>query len=89
MTGGQPAVAPTAPTGWVDQAACRDVPVDTFYPDQNARAGKAKAICERCTVRAECLAWGVANERYGIWGGTSEEERITIRKRARRLAAAS
>lgn len=34
-----------------------------------------------CPIRAECLEFAlVNNERYGVWGGTSEIDRRAIRK---------
>ncbi|MGH9060608.1 MAG: WhiB family transcriptional regulator, partial [Acidimicrobiales bacterium] len=49
---------------------------------------RAKAICARCPVRAECLAFALAtDQRYGIWGGTSETDRVVIARGRRRLVA--
>jgi WhiB family redox-sensing transcriptional regulator len=51
-----------------------------------AAKAAAQAICEDCAARAACLEFAVStNQEYGIWGGTSEEERRGIR-RARRTA---
>jgi WhiB family redox-sensing transcriptional regulator len=64
---------------------------DVFFPVGVTGAAvtaiaAAKAICTECAVRAECLEFAVTtNQEYGIWGGTSEEERRDIR-RARRVA---
>jgi WhiB family redox-sensing transcriptional regulator len=47
----------------------------------------AKAICARCPVAADCLAWALgAGEPAGIWGGTTPEER-RLSRRARHHAA--
>jgi len=36
-------------------------------------------ICTRCPVRVKCLEFALATQQaYGIWGGTSEEERRRI-----------
>lgn len=36
----------------------------------------AKRVCESCSVREECYAYGVTHSPgHGIWGGTSEEDR--------------
>lgn len=41
-----------------------------------ARQAQAKAICMECPVRAECLEWAKDNdEREGIWGGLTPQER--------------
>jgi WhiB family redox-sensing transcriptional regulator len=46
----------------------------------------AKAICADCDAQSACLEFALTtNQEYGIWGGTSEEERRDLR-RARRAA---
>lgn len=38
-----------------------------------------------CPVRVDCLAFAIANdERYGVWGGASINDRRRIRRAARR-----
>jgi Transcription factor WhiB len=45
---------------------------------------RAKAMCARCPIRQQCLDYAIdSHEAYGIWAGTSEEERRLIA--ARRL----
>jgi WhiB family redox-sensing transcriptional regulator len=44
---------------------------------------RAKAVCESCPVRAECLNHAVrAGERYGVWGGLTSDERLAWRQTA-------
>lgn len=68
---------------WADGRACVDVEPTTFYPNRgdNAGANRAKAICAGCDVRAECLAYALTSprERFGIWGGLSTNERVSLR----------
>ncbi|MGH9067661.1 MAG: WhiB family transcriptional regulator [Acidimicrobiales bacterium] len=77
---------------WRGQAACRDVDPDLFFPvgvtgPAEIQIATAKGVCGDCLVRQDCLEFAVqTNQEYGVWGGTSEEERRTIR-RARRAAA--
>ncbi len=41
----------------------------------------ARAVCMSCDVRERCLEFALAtNQESGVWGGTSEEERHTLRK---------
>ncbi len=80
---------------WRDTAACRDTDPDLFFPvgttgpaiDQIAAA---KAVCEVCPSREECLQFALAtNQDSGVWGGTSEDERRKLRRawvKARRSA---
>lgn len=72
---------------WRDLAACRDVNADLFFPvgDPAApanvlQAAEAKRVCAGCQVRAECLSFALsAAEPFGVWGGTSEDERNAAR----------
>lgn len=75
---------------WTD-AACHGAPDQTFYPSTVTGRGShrrffaAKAICNGCPIAAKCLEYALENEtetrRYGVWGGTSPEERSTIARR--------
>jgi len=76
---------------WQFSAACKDLPSETFFhpdgergPSRKNRIKNAKAICGRCPVIQECLKHALdVQEPFGIWGGTSEEERadlFTVRK---------
>ena len=40
----------------------------------------AKAVCRACPARVQCLDWAVeTNERAGVWGGATPDERAQIR----------
>ena len=75
---------------WKDYAACRGRDVNLFFgPDDEAeqarerRETEAKSVCVGCPVRAACLAHAIGyGERYGIFGGTTEDERWTDRRNA-------
>ena len=82
---------------WLDGAACRGMDVLLFFgPDGEARLereireAKAKAVCQLCPVRVQCLDYALRNSiRYGIWAGLNGEERARERRRrARRPDAA-
>ncbi|HYP23903.1 MAG TPA: WhiB family transcriptional regulator [Actinomycetota bacterium] len=75
---------------WQDQAACKTLPLEVFFPPAEQEAEAAKAICSGCTVREPCLEAALAaGERFGIWGGMSSDERQTVaaRRRARTASA--
>jgi WhiB family transcriptional regulator, redox-sensing transcriptional regulator len=73
-------------SNWQELAACRGLSVEVFYhPDaergraKRSREVRAKAVCATCPVAIRCLEWALSiREPYGIWGGTSPEERIDL-----------
>lgn len=74
---------------WVDHAVCGELGAAPMFPHKEDEYGitAAKANCYVCPVRDECLAQAMANnERFGIWGGTTPEEREDFRRLAKRRA---
>lgn len=73
---------------WQDLAKCRDEPSDLFFgPEREpaavrrARERDATRICRRCPVLKECRMHALSvPELYGVWGGTTEEERLRARR---------
>lgn len=83
---------------WRDEAACRDVDPELFFPaassgpDYERQVRVAKDVCRGCAVRLPCLHDAITSgERDGIWGGMTELERRRLpydpvrRSRAARL----
>lgn len=74
---------------WRDQAACRDTDPALFFPVGTTgpaieQIETAKAVCRACAVQTECLEFALTTHQdCGVWGGTSEEERRAIRRKAR------
>lgn len=67
---------------WFAHAACIGQ-TDAFYPTRGEDVRPAKALCESCPVRDRCRALAdTASAGFGIWGGTSERERRSLRRRA-------
>jgi len=74
---------------WLDRAACQGMDAPLFFgPDNEPRSereireAKAKAVCQLCPVRVQCLDYALRNSiRYGIWGGLDGEERARERRR--------
>lgn len=63
---------------WQDNAACRGLDHKTWYPERGEVAAMraAKAICQTCPVRTECLNYALTNrEKEGVWGGLSGHQR--------------
>ena len=71
---------------WRVRAVCRTEDPELFYPVSSsghvyaAQVERAKAVCRRCPVRAECLSEALASPQDGVWGGTTEAERRAIRQ---------
>lgn len=72
---------------WRNRAACRDEDPELFFPVGTSgpaisQITAAKAVCHRCTVAADCLAWALASgQDAGVWGGMSEDERRALKRR--------
>ncbi len=73
--------------GWQFRAACKGEDTSLFFApsyferkeQKDARESKARAICARCEVREECLAYALRiREPHGIWGGLNEMQRRTL-----------
>ena len=81
---------------WREEAACRGANPEIFFlgygpgrgHGQLSKTAKARALelCAGCPVADVCLDYALslpASGDFGIWGGTTEKERIKLR-RARR-----
>lgn len=62
---------------WQRDAACREHPEVSFFPEKGQRLDPARAVCAGCLVRDECLDYALAlgPQLAGVWAGTSEAER--------------
>ena len=68
--------------GSYENPACASVGGDFWFPEKESNSrdtALAKSICNGCLHRTECAEWGIKNERFGIWGGLSENARSRIR----------
>jgi WhiB family redox-sensing transcriptional regulator len=64
---------------WRDLALCAEADPEAWFPETGHNARAAKAICRRCDVREDCLAYALEHRiRWGIWGGLSEKERQAL-----------
>lgn len=66
---------------WQLEARCAQTDPEAFFPDRGRSAQDAKQVCECCAVRQKCLDWAIEhNERFGVWGGMSQQERRQYRR---------
>ncbi|MFB7745381.1 WhiB family transcriptional regulator [Streptomyces sp. NPDC056132] len=77
------AAAPAKP-----RPVCADEDPELFFPIGNTgpallQVQEAKAVCRRCPLMESCLRdaleWG---ETAGVWGGTDEDDRRRMKRRA-------
>lgn len=79
---------------WQLEGACRARdPEEFFHPASErgaaraARERRAKQVCASCPVRQPCLDHALRSaEAYGVWGGTTEQERAALQDRDSRRA---
>ena len=75
-----PAPRPEAGTQTTGQLPCRRHP-ELFFSDLAADVDRAKAECASCPIVEACREHAISTrEPFGVWGGTSEDDR---RERAR------
>lgn len=75
------------PRRWEDDAACRDLDPELFFPDRaegrTNHGTEAKAVCAGCPVTRECLVAAIRRrEKHGVWGGAGEPTRRRLGKLA-------
>jgi WhiB family redox-sensing transcriptional regulator len=85
MTDGRLQLTAERVLSWRSSAACSGLPHNIFFPSaeaNDAEVAYAKEICDSCQVADACLEFAFeTNQRSGVWGGTSEEDRKTLRRR--------
>jgi len=68
-----------------EKAVCRGIDTDVFYPAKEIFSHDEERMFERmcieCPAMQACLEWGLAHERYGVWGGTTPPMRHKRRQR--------
>lgn len=71
------------PLKWMDDALCREVGQELFFPEHASEISEPKQTCSLCTVRSECLDYALSLPFVveGVWGGTTERQRRKLRQR--------
>jgi WhiB family redox-sensing transcriptional regulator len=66
----------------MDDALCREVGSEVFFPESNTNPRDAIEVCRRCDVEIECLNYALRlGPVAGVWGGTTEADRRRMRRR--------
>ena len=72
---------------WRNGAACLGEDPELFFPIGNSgpallQLEHAKAVCRHCEVVETCLKWAMkSGQDAGAWGGLSEDERRSLKRR--------
>ena len=80
---------------WRSRAACLRLDTGLFFPPDEhewdeQQVEDAKAVCRTCAVQSVCLEFALTTrQKQGIWGGLTEDERRSLRRRRARRSRAS
>ena len=80
---------------WLNQARCLNEDPELFFPVGNTgpaveQIEKAKSVCRECAVTNLCLEYAIKeNQDTGVWGGMSEDERKSLKRKYARARRAS
>jgi WhiB family redox-sensing transcriptional regulator len=80
---------------WRNRATCLGEDPELFFPIGSTgpalfQIEEAKAICRRCDVVDTCLTWAMeSGAESGVWGGLSDDERRTLKRRRGRARVLS
>lgn len=74
-------------------AECEQMP-EIFFPEDSYGWGQrkreieiAKALCNRCPIVEQCISYAMAaKEPFGVWGGTTADQRMNGGARKRPFA---
>lgn len=68
---------------WRQDAVCASTDLELWFPDQGGTTIPAKTVCVGCPVRRSCLATALLLNESGIWGGTTDRQRLHAHRRFR------
>jgi hypothetical protein len=79
-----------------NEPRCVGVDPEAFFPQEVEKDGRvisasyydevgAKNLCGQCSYKLDCLSYALKNNEKGIWGGTTENERIGLRRNNRAI----
>ena len=73
------------PTEAFKLAACRGLPVESFYPLDDEHVSRDdeqvyRKLCAECPALKACLEWALVHEEFGVWGGTLHTTREKMRE---------
>jgi WhiB family redox-sensing transcriptional regulator len=65
---------------WRQKAACKNTDPTVFFPFKHTvrTTSEALSYCAQCEVKAECLHIAVTYNYDGIWGGSTNDQRLHL-----------
>lgn len=73
----------------LSHGACVGEDPELFFDGHPKSIEEAKGVCRRCPLVGTCLEYAMQANHVGVWGGTDDDERRNIRRRAARAARAA
>lgn len=63
-------------------ANCKGLDTEEFFADDSTYANHKtiQAICDNCEVLDQCLDYALHVKVLGFWGGTTDHQRVALRK---------
>jgi len=58
---------------------CSGADTELFYSESSTDIAAAKSFCSTCPLKAQCAAWALQYEEFGIFGGLTRKERQLMR----------
>ena len=62
---------------WVEEAVCRTVDPELWFPEHTNQEWPAVEICASCPVQRKCIQYSFDHEiEFGVWGGLLASKRV-------------
>lgn len=79
---------------WMGSANCAGMPLEVFFRGKGESIKEARAVCNRCDVRLDCLEWAMTHpatdlHNGGVLAGLAPAELAAMRARRRDEEAAA
>lgn len=68
-------------SSWREAGLCAQTDPEVFFPEKGGKTTSARAVCQSCDLRQQCLEYALAHDEWlGLWGGLSERERRRLKR---------
>jgi WhiB family transcriptional regulator, redox-sensing transcriptional regulator len=68
---------------WRKDGACAGMSFAKWFKENHSHAelDELKTLCNSCPVKKQCLEHALEYEEFGVWAGSTQEQRERYRKR--------